>query len=447
MEEGLRAGVGRLVITPPLGTSLLGLLHDRKAADVHDDLFARALVLDDGDAPLAIVLLDVITILGKDVAKIRERVEQHTHIPRTNVFVTCTHTHTGPATFSMAGIDRDESYCDWMVEKAVDSVRLAVQRLQPARLAVDVGQEDRVSFCRRFLMADGTVRCNAGRGNPDIRRVMGPIDPDVGVLYVETLAGKPLAAVVNFCLHYVGTDDSLAISADYFGHFERVMQRIKGPDFTTLLMNGAQGHTNNVDVNDPDQEGGHAQARRVAEILAGEVTRVIGGLRPNSHCSLGVASSKLTFKRKEVTEEDLRVAQEILAGATSDGPRPFSWVVGHPLPQGSRRVYALETLEVAKLPLHLETELQVLRVGESAILGLPGEFFAEIGLDIKGRSKADKTFVVGLANDFIGYVPTDQALRKEGGYETWTSRWSLADVGAETLFADASIELIDRLFV
>lgn len=456
MNEGLRAGVGRSVITPPLGTSLLGLLHDRKAEDVEDELYAKALVLDDGQTPIAIVLLDVITILAQDVAQIRQLVEEHTHIPGENVLVACTHTHTGPATFSMAGIERDEAYCAWMVKRAADSVRLAVRPLQPALAAGGVGQVEGISFCRRFLMADGTVRCNPGANNPDVRHVMGTVDPQVGVLYVETADGVPLATVANFSLHYVGTDNSLAVSADYFGHFERVMQRVKGADFTAMLMNGAQGHTNNVNIYDPARLRGSAQARRVAETLAGEVMGVIGRLKPEPHLPLGVETRRLTFKRKEVTEDDVRIAHEILAGSgatasgdagpVGDGPGPFSWVVGHPIPPKTRPVYALETIEVSKLPLHLETELQVLRVGDTAIIGLPGEFFAEIGLDMKARSRAAHTFVVGLANDFIGYVPTDEALREQGGYETWTSRWSLPDVGTGKLFTDAATDMIAKLF-
>ena len=92
---------------------------------------------------------------------------------------------------------------------------------------------------------------NPGRGNPNIIEPTGPIDPDVGVLYVEALDGTPMAAVVNFCLHYVGTDDGYAFSADYFGHFAQVMKKLKGDQFVSLLYNGAQGQINNVDVNDP----------------------------------------------------------------------------------------------------------------------------------------------------------------------------------------------------
>lgn len=449
MAESLRAGVGESVITPPLGASLQGALHDRKAVDVHDDLYAKALVLDDGAHPIALINLDVIAIMDKDVAALRARVAELTHIPAENVMVGCTHTHTGPAMMTMAGIVHDQAYIDWLVGKAADSVKLAVNRLQPARVGTGIGREESLSFCRRFRMADGTVRFNPGRGNPDTLEPTGPIDPDVGVLYVEALDGTPIGAAVNFCLHYVGTDDGLAISADYFGHFAAVMRKIKGAHFTSLLFNGAQGQINNVDVNDPDQPGGHRQAQRVAEVLAGEVTRVIGKMKLSTELPLGSSTKRLTFKRKEITEQDLEIARRIINGDALDAEAakgPFSWVVGQPIPESLRQVYAEECIAVAELPKEIQTELQVIRVGDAALVSLPGEVFVEIGLNIKATSSAPKTFAIGLANGFIGYTPTDVALQEEGAYETWTSRWSLPDVGAEAILVDAAQELTADLF-
>lgn len=446
MAESLKAGTAELVITPLLGSSLQGHLHDRKAVDVHDDLYAKALVLDDGACPVALVLLDVICITEKDVASIRALVAEHTHIPAQNVLVACTHTHTGPAMLTMAGIQHDPKYIDWLVRKAADTVRIAVKRLQPVRVGTGIGHEDGLSFCRRFRMADGTVRFNPGRGNPDIIEPTSPIDPDVGVLYVETFDGTPLAAAVNFCLHYVGTDDPLAFSADYFGHFAAVMRRLKGPQFAALLFNGAQGQINNVDVNDPHQPSGHKQARRVAETLAGEVMRVIGKMKLSSDVALGAAVAPVTLRRKTVTDRDLEIARQILAGGGQEHKAPFSWVVGQPIPPALRAVYAAECLAVAQMPPQLQTEMQTIRVGDTALVTLPGEAFVEIGLQIKARSRAPKTFVIGLANGFVGYVPTDKALKEEGGYETWTSRWSLPDVGSEGILVETAQGLIEKLF-
>ncbi len=449
MAESLRAGVGECVITPPLGASLQGALHDRRAVDVHDDLYAKALVLDDGVHPIALVYLDVIAIMDRDVANLRARVEELTDIPGEHVMIGCTHTHTGPAMMSMAGITHDQEYIDWLVGKAADAVKLAVNRLQPARVGTGVGREESLSFCRRFRMADGTVRFNPGRGNSDALEPTSPIDPDVGVLYVEALDGTPIAAAVNYCLHYVGTDDGLAFSADYFGHFAQVMRNIKGESFTTLLFNGAQGQINNIDIHDPQPLSGHKQARRVAEILAGEVTRVIGKMRLTEEPKLDSAVTKLTFKRKEIRQQDLEIARRIINGETLEpelDKGPFSWVVGQPIPESLRPVYAQECLAVAKLPEQIETEMQAIRIGDTALISLPGEVFVEIGLNIKATSSATKTFVIGLANGFIGYTPTDVALKEEGAYETWTSRWSLPDVGAEAILVDAGKELTGALF-
>src|SRR5690606_34098717 len=116
----------------------------------------------------------------------------------------------------------------------------------------------------------------------------------------------------------------------------------KGPQFSSLLFNGAQGQINNVDVKDPHQPSGHKQARRVAETLAGEVMRVIGTMKLSSEVELAAAVAPVTLKRKTVTDQDLAIARQILAGGGDEYTAPFSWVVGQPIPQGLRAVYAAE---------------------------------------------------------------------------------------------------------
>ena len=89
-----------------------------------------------------------------------------------------------------------------------------------------------------------------------------------------------------------------------------------------------------------------------------------------------------------------------------------------------------------------ETEVQVLSVGNDlAIVGLPGEVFAELGMAVRERSPFWQTLVIGLANEAIGYVPTRRAY-EEGGYEVTSSR--LAPGGGEAL-VEAAIELLEAL--
>lgn len=448
MDRTLQAGVAQTNITPRLGSSLQGDFRDRKADDVHDELHAKALVLGNGETRLAIVGLDLICITAHDVVQIREIVARRTGIPPHHVLIGCTHTHSGPAAMGAHGVARDDAYMAWLVPQVADAVTLAARRLQPARAGAGLGREAGLSFNRRYRMRDGTVMMNPGRGNPNIVAPAGPIDPDVFVLYVEDVNGRPLACVTNFTLHYVGADSRTEISADYFGHFASALTRLKGEGFISILLNGASGDINNVDVNDPRQESGHRQGKRVAEILAGEVLKVTGRLRPGGECSLAGAAKRVTFQRKQITPEDLDVARRILAGeeaAPVAVPGPFSWVSGMPIPKHLWANYAQECLFLSELPEQLTTEVQVLRIGDAALVALPGEIFVEIGLDIKRLSPARLTAVVGLANDCIGYCCTDRAL-DEGSYETWAARSALPDRGIEHILRAAATDLLAELF-
>lgn len=447
MADGLRAGMGRTTITPLIGTPMQSVFRNRNVDTIDDEIYAKSLVLDDGNTTVAIVNLDVMGMPDGDVRRLRALVAEQTHISAENVLVACTHMHSGPAMFNMGENTRDEAYCEWLIERAADSVRLAVKRLRPARVGNGVGRMEGVSFCRRYLMSDGTVRMNPGRSNPDVVRPVGPVDPEVGVLYVESADREPLAVVTTYSLHYVGTDGGNAVSPDYFGHFADAMKQIKGEHFAGLLLNGASGDINNIDLENTDTLRGHAKAKRVAGTLAGEVTRIIGGIKTSDKVTLKCVSKAVELPRKTITDEDIRVANQILAGdGPVEGDGPFSWVVGQPMPPGHRPIYARECLAMAQMPESVRTEVQVIRVGDAAFVAFPGEIFAEIGLSVKEASVASHTFVTGLSNGYVGYVAPDRALKEEGGYETWASRWAQCGVGTEDILRSSALELLAGVF-
>lgn len=460
----LRAGAASLDITPPLGVPLAGSFTARYAVDIDDPLYARAVVLEDDGGPeqrLAIVCCDLICMPGTTVRVARERIAGAGDAPPPRVLIAATHTHTAPSPTGLLGTPRADSYMDALPERLATVVSMAARRLRPARVGWGIGHEAGVVFNRRYRMRDGTVRMNPGRGNPEVIGPVGPVDPEVGVLWLEADGGMPLAAITSFALHYVGTDHSHHVSADYFGHYARWMQRLYGPDFVPLLLNGASGDINNVDVRDLQQPGGHRQARRVAAIVAGETLRVIERGRTSEEVRLGEMHHRLAFRRKPVSAEDLLIAERLLAlppetpptelrsraGLRPDGP--FSWVVGQPLPDSVLLTYARECRLLAELPETLETEVQVLRVGDCAIVALPGEIFVELGLAIKAQSPftapAGATLIASLANDYIGYVATGRAIEQEGGYETWAARSALPAAGTGEAIVERAVELLRSL--
>ena len=436
MQVTLRAGSASANITPPLGTRIPGGFRPRYAENVDDELFAKAVVIDNGTTRIAIVTCDLIAIPEKVADAAKARIADRCDIPAAHVMVNATHTHTAVAIADLLGVDADPSYTEWVSLKIADAVELAVWRLKPARVGFASVNEERITFNRRWHMKDGTVRFNPGIENPDLVEPTGTIDPELTMMFVEaTDDGTPISAVANFSLHYIGTDNSNALSADYFGHFDRLMRHYLGDTCISLLWNAASGQINNTDFSGRTKwtASGHQQAVKMANVLAGHFIVEMQLMEMHETLDLSGDLATLTFQRKEITAEDLKVAEQVLSvpQGTYDAYEtgPFSWVVGQPIPHALVDVYAHECQRLAKLPTQMTAPVQVIRLGEAAIVALPGEVFVETGMNIKSKSGAKPTFLVSLANGYIGYICTDKALAQEGGYETWAAKSSLPAVG------------------
>ena len=271
-KGSLLAGAAVVDITPPVGISLAGSLTGRAATSILDPLHARAVVLESGGTRLAFVLLDLVAFGNDDAARARAAAGKAAHIPVENICVSCTHTHSAPCTLTIFQSVREAAYIETVIQRVGEAVRQAVERLQPARAAWANGWEPRAGFNRRYHMKDGTVKMNPGVGNPNILRSAGPTDPQIPMLMIETTAGRPLALVANFSLHYVGDHDGRAISADYYGVFASLMRERKGGEFVALLTHGASGDVNNVDVNSkPVKRAPGERSREVAGWIADQV--------------------------------------------------------------------------------------------------------------------------------------------------------------------------------
>ena len=436
MQTTLKAGSASANITPPLGTRIPGGFRPRYAENVDDELFAKAVVIDNGTTRIAVVTCDLIAIPEKIADAAKARIAERCDIPAAQVMVNATHTHTAVAIADLLGVDEDPGYTEWVPLKIADAVELAVWRLKPARVGFASVDEERITFNRRWHMKNGTVRFNPGIENPDLVRPTGTIDPEVAMMYVEaTDDGTPISAVANFSLHYIGTDNGNALSADYFGHFDRLMRHYLGDTCISLLWNAASGQINNTDFSGRTKwtASGHQQAVKMANVLAGHFIVEKQLMEMHETLDLSGDLATLTFQRKEITAEDLEVAEQVLSvpQGTYDAYEtgPFSWVVGEPIPQALVDVYAHECQRLAKLPTQMTAPVQVIRLGEAAIVALPGEVFVETGMNIKSKSDAKPTFLVSLANGYIGYICTDKALIEEGGYETWAAKSSLPAVG------------------
>jgi len=412
---------------------------------VHDELLAKALVIDNGDMRIATVTCDLISVSKEIVNAVKARIKERCGIPPECVMVNATHTHSGAGVSNLVGTG-DDGYGTWLPLKVADAVELATKRIQSVRVGFASVIEDRISFCRRWRMKNGTVRMNPGRNNPDLVEPVSEIDPELRMMYVESEDGTPISAVANFSLHYVGTGKTGDISADYFGQFYHLMRHYLGGDCVPVLWNAPCAQINNLKIsgNTVWRNRGYPQAKRMANVLAGHMITEIQLMEMHDELDLDAATDNLDVRRKVITEEDLQIAEKVLAGRYEYDKGPFSWVVGQPIPEDRVATYARQCQRLAELPEQMTVPLQAIRIGDAGIIALPGEIFVESGFRIKAESSASPLMAVCLANDSIGYICTDEAL-KEGGYETWAAMSSRSGAGTAPKMEALGVSLLRKV--
>ncbi|MBM4024866.1 MAG: hypothetical protein FJ280_05580 [Planctomycetes bacterium] len=435
-QAELRVGVTMVKITPPTGTPMAGYYYARGSQEVLDDLFAKAAVLDDGTTKAALVVCDIISLPRSIVQDARQLIEQQTGIPGGHVMISATHTHTGPTLPRDSARDNQDggssnpaqTYARELPQRIAQAVAEANGKLQAVTVSYACEHEDRLAFCRRFWMKDGTVGWNPGKRNPNVIRPVSPIDPEVGVVYCETTDKKPLLTYVNYALH-TDTTGGTKISADYPGALARRLAEYKGPDMVTIFANGACGNLNHLNVNWGQPQTSPAEANRLGTILAGAVLKAYMDLQPVRDTALRVRSQVLRLPLAKITPEDLQEAKAIVE---KKDKATFM-----------EQVRAFKVLDVdRRAGTPLEVEVQVITMGETlAWVSLPGEIFVELGLSIKAASPFAQTHIAELANGSVGYIPNRSAY-PEGNYEVVSAR---CGEGAGEMLVQAAVKMLEEL--
>ncbi len=452
---GRHVGVATVDITPPRGYRMSGYFHERLNEGTHDPLFARALWLADGEFAAALVFCDLIGVSLGVSREVRRRAAALAGVPAANILIAATHSHTGPL-YSGAlrrhfhdlatakhGRDPHEAvdYPALLVDRLVDSILRARDLARAATLAGGVGEVRRLSFNRRFRMKDGTVRFNPGKKNPRIVGPVGPIDPQCGVLVVRGSEGEgPCAALTMFALH-LDTVGGAQYSADYPLWLGRSLEAEfgAGPEtFVSMFGLAPCGDLNHIDVSHDRPQRGQGEARRIGAALAETAAAAIRSSRALVG-RFAAANRIIDAPMRQFTAEEIAWARRAIHQV---GTRELSFLeqvrAYNIVAVAMRRDANAGHRDANSLPL----EVQVFRLGDdAALVGLPGEAFVELSLAIRKRSPFGTTFVVELANDAPGYLPTRRAFA-EGSYETVNSR--ILPGGGERL-VDAAVELLERL--
>jgi neutral ceramidase len=469
----LRAGIASVEVPAPLGADMVGFLRRYLPVGGHGQpLELTALVVEGGEQRAVIVGLDLLGTVERDAMMVRSAVADAARCPVDAVFVNSQHTHAAPpppGMLKLGGLAHEltpveTSYWEDLVEAAATAAALAVDRLQLARVGAHVGEVDGLTVNRRERTQAGTIL----GWNPD-----GPLDQTVSVLRFDTLEGTPLATVVNFACHpvVVGPDVDQA-SSDFVGPLRAAVRQWTGAD--CLFLQGCAGNVLPLeafmDVPGPEVDFGRRLAlvalscRAEAEMGPTQIVRSqYGSAVPiiryrrvmtgefDDGVAYAVAQLRLPLIPHPSLDEMYSLGRELddkvlaLKGA---GGGPEQWN-----PLEIHKVWAASTAEAirsAVAPHVISAPLQVIRIGDIAIVGIPGEAFNEIGSRIKMASPAPFTLCCGYTNGALGYLPTTEEY-PFGGYEVGINHRHYGNpspiaIGCDVIVQETALEVLGRLF-
>lgn len=462
----MRAGAAQVEITPAQGTQLAGDVGIRRPAEsVLDPLYARAVAFEQDGRKLCILGLDVTFIGRAYTERIRAAARGLGYEPDA-VFVHATQTHSAPPIGHFLLDDEfplppefqwlrlgEAGYSAFATERAIEAIRRADAALEPVRLGAASAVRSGLAFNRRGVRRDGTVgmpwtwsETMRPLGPTEYRYLEGPDDPEVGVVAVQGQSMRLVAMLLHFTCHpvnvfyYRGRGAHAQVSADWPGSWAAGMRAALGEAGVAVVLNGCCGNINPWPPFEPDFVPDH---RRMGAALTATALRVMGALQFQDRAVLDWRRRLVPIPLRELDGQALAEAQALLAAhpepvRAADDPRRVDWAW--------YRAAMLASLELQRRrEPALPYEVQVLRMGDVALVGLPGEPFVEGQLRLKIASPTYPTYVAHATSHFAGYIPTREALAR-GGHEVATSSWAFLTPEALDLIVDAAVGLLKDMF-
>ncbi len=475
----LSAGVAKVDIT------------NYDAGPVNDPLFVKALVIREGETTGVIITVDAVAIgeigyIKHDyLPKVRGALEQELKIPPGQVLVNASHCH---------GV-----VCADVAERTIQAVKKAAQNVVPVKVGAGVGHEDRIQENRRLRLKNGKEL--------DIRRAyslppdeeiagVGPIDPEIGLVRIDHMGGRPLAVIYNFACHPIQGVPSGGNTADYVAFSSKVLEEHLGNGALAFFLQGCGGDINPAKYKEVDVP---RDAEPLGNMLGLSAMRALNDVESREDGAFKLLRETLKLPRAdlaeriaELEEEQRRLANSL--GGTDLNLKTFlqlaaKYNLAGEFPSYSAQRYLhdtalgrdnlpkldaqnrkhlqayvknIHTMEeltrvktnLALLKMHqaqnmaagertIEVELLGWRIGEFVLVTFPGELTVQIGKNIKEKSPHPLTFVAGYTNGYIYYAPTDEQLQNVGGAQE-DSDCILAP-GWQGLFEEKAEEMLRRL--
>ncbi|MBX3239604.1 MAG: neutral/alkaline non-lysosomal ceramidase N-terminal domain-containing protein [Chitinophagaceae bacterium] len=378
-----RAAVVKVDITPDEPKMLLGY-QARQSTGVHDHIYHRIVVLDDGITRFVLVSSDICVISPSEYDHVASLLFRRLGIAPENFWWSLTHTHSAPEV-GVPGLPEvfmgerykhpvDTAYTSFVEQKLMEGVEQACKQLVKAKLGVGWGHSN-ANINRRGIDVNGKVSLGM---DPD-----RPVDRRIGLIRIDKEDGTPLVLLSNYAVHGTALNGAhLQISGDVPGIVSEYVEEKAGAPM--LFINGAAGNLAPIYSTYSNPSSAHLSQFRV--LLGDKILE---------------ANRQITYTTDKV---------RLFAGKTIiETPRKEN--LGWPSDLGDYTRSIDKDNHVIKLPARF------LKINDDiAIWSLPVELFCEISNEIRDRSPYPYTFYYGYTNGWLGYLPA-AAEFKHGGYE------------------------------
>lgn len=392
----IKAGAAKVDVTPSA---------DKLPANyegIYDRIYSRAIVIDNGISSAALVTVDIGMMSDQIWTNLSKRVEKELGIPAKNVMLTATHTHSVPWVMG-----------EGFEDKVFTSVRLAKEKIQPARMAFGTGFSY-INVNRNII--DRKTRQWCEGPNYD-----GPSDKTVAVVKFETLYGAPIAVYYNYAMHAVTVGQLDMVSGDAPGATSRYVEDSFNDKIVALWSTGACGDQNPVYFQ---------QTYDLREIRIKDYAKRgedISNAMPPGGQGLNKKDSvvmKLMNQQKQMIlsmgqflgEEVLHVMRSIdhsVTNAKIYGDQKIITCPGRKRTNSGRAGFA-GTYEDAD---SVKIRLGLLLIDDIAFTAVNGEVFNLIAQRLRKESPYSRTMMLTVTNGMAnsGYIPNDAAF----GYQTF----------------------------
>lgn len=442
----LKACMKRVEITPPKGLELAGYPHyPRYNEGAHDPLYAACMYLENDGTEAVMVTLDLLFFSKKHVKAVREKVQTACGIQKSNIMISCSHTHSAPWAAGRldiesleAGKQQPEEYLKELIEKI-------------ANLIIDTKND---AYPAKFT--SGTAICGAEAGIGGNRRIKGgPHDPLVSVMAIKNESDSITGIMVNYTLHPTFIHEwSNVCTADYPCYLKLQLEEL----IPSVIVGFAQGTSGNQSSRYYRKGESYDEAERVGRTLGKAAFSALEKAEWKDDLLIKTANDSIEYELRDFgTEEELikqvehdkAVYEELYAkyGKSENREEYYLWQNANLKCLGSEDQLGYIRLRKKGVKIELyedenPCEIQALRLGETLVVGIQGEIFVEYGLYLKAMAGFKTVIVNELTNGVApGYLYTPESLIT-GGYETDTSM--IADGFGKKLINKA-LETIDKI--